>query len=68
MAEFVPPQSVGSFAFDASSIVLEDVIATVLNILVKAWPSVVSGGKVASHSGEDEITDVLRWEMETESL
>lgn len=66
MAEFIPPQSVGSFSFDATSIVLEDVISTILDIVVKAWPSVVAGGKVASHSKEDEITDVLRWEMDDE--
>src|SRR5438270_45901 len=34
--------------------------------MVKAWPFVVSRGKVSSRSGEDAITDVLRWEMDTE--
>jgi hypothetical protein len=66
VAEFIPPQSAGSFSFDASSIVLEDVISTVLDIVIKAWPTVVTGGRVASHSEEDEISDVLRWEMDNE--
>jgi hypothetical protein len=64
--EFLPPQSVGNFGFDAARLVLEDVVTTVLDIVVKAWPSVLSGGKVTSGSDEDEVTDVLRWEMDTE--
>jgi hypothetical protein len=66
VSEFIPPQSAGSFSFDASTIVLEDIIATILDIVVKAWPLVITRGKVASYSEEDEITDALRWEMDGE--
>ena len=68
MAEFSTSQSVGTFGRDAASLVLEDVVATVLNIVYHAWPHVVSGGKVGPGDEEDDITDVLRWEMDVEKL
>ena len=43
-------------------------VSTILDILAKAWPHVVASGKVTHESKEDDITDVLRWEMDTEKL
>jgi hypothetical protein len=66
VAEFLKPQSVGVFESQAASILLEDVVATILDITVKAWPAVAAGGKVGPQSHEDEISDELRWEMDAE--
>jgi hypothetical protein len=66
VTEILRPQSIGTFSFGAAHLVLEDVVTTVLDIVVKAWPAVVTGGKVKSDSHEDDITDVLRWEMDAE--
>jgi hypothetical protein len=46
--------------------ILEDIVATVLDITVKAWPRVCQSGKVTPKTKEDNITDRLRWEMKAE--
>lgn len=66
MPEFLPTAPVGSFDREAASLLLEDVVATILDIVVKAWPHVVSGQKVGPSSREDDISDELRWQMDSE--
>jgi len=63
--ELLKPPSVGTFG-TAGGPILEDIIATILDITVKAWPAVVSGGKVGPQSGEEDITDEFRWRMDAE--
>ena len=63
--EWLEPPSIGTFG-TAGGPILEDIIATILDITVKAWLAVVSGGKVDPQSGEDDITDELRWQMDAE--
>ncbi|RUL86994.1 hypothetical protein [Tautonia sociabilis] len=65
MNELIKPPSVGSFG-SAGELVLEDVITTILDITIKAWPRVVAGGKVSARSSEDDISDELRWQMDAE--
>jgi hypothetical protein len=63
--ELIKGSSVGSFG-TTGGLVLEDIITTILDITVKAWPGVIASGKVSAQSGEDEISDELRWQMDAE--
>jgi hypothetical protein len=63
--ELNKPPSVGTFG-TTGGLVLEDIVSTILDITIKAWPKVVSSGKVGPQSGEDDITDELRWQMDVE--
>jgi hypothetical protein len=63
--ELIKPPSIGTFG-TTGGLVLEDIVSTILDITVKAWPAVLAGGKVRPESGEDDITDELRWQMDAE--
>lgn len=65
MNDLIKPASVGTFG-TVGGLVLEDIITTILDITVKAWPGVTAGGKVTSRSSEDDISDELRWQMDAE--
>ena len=65
MDELIKPPSIGTFG-TTGGLVLEDIVSTILDITVKAWPAVLAGGKVRAESGEDDITDELRWQMDAE--
>ena len=65
MDELIKSPSVGTFG-TAGRLVLEDIVTTILDITVKAWLAVIARGMVGSQSGEDDITDELRWQMDAE--
>jgi hypothetical protein len=49
-----------------ASLIIEDVVATVLDIAVTAWPRLCQNKRVRPTDKEDDITDQLRWEMVAE--
>ncbi len=66
MSEFKTPMSVGQMSPTTTGLIIEDVVATVLDITVAAWPRVCEGRRVHPSDKEDDITDQLRWEMVAE--
>jgi hypothetical protein len=63
--ELIKPPSIGTFG-TTGRLILEDIVCTILDITVKAWPAVLASGNVRPESGEDDITDELRWQMDAE--
>lgn len=49
-----------------AGLIIEDVVATVLDITVAAWPRLRKSRRVGPSDKEDDITNRLRWEMEAE--
>jgi hypothetical protein len=49
-----------------AGLIIDDVVTTVLDIAVSAWPNVCQGGRVSPKAKEDDITDRFRWEMVAE--
>lgn len=66
MTDFKSPIGVGRFGTTIASVVIEDIITTVLDITVQAWPRLLASGRVSRDDHEDTITDRLRWEMDVE--
>ena len=50
----------------AADQIVEDVVATVLDITVAAWPHLCKSERVSPSDEEPDITDQLRWEMVAE--
>lgn len=65
MSEFRSAGRAGRIRREKAPAVSEDVVATVLEIIVAAWPQVCTTG-ISSTTSEDAITDKLRWEMVAE--
>ena len=66
VSDFKTPMSVGQISPATAGMIIEDVVATVLDITVAAWPHVCQSRQVVPTTKEDDITDRLRWEMEAE--
>ncbi len=66
MTDFKSPIGVGRFGTTIANVVIEDIITTVLDITVQAWPHLLASGQVSADDHEDAITDRLRWEMDAE--
>ena len=60
------PISVGQLNPTAADQIIQDVVATVLDITVAAWPHLRKSRCVGPSDKEDDITNRLRWEMEAE--
>ena len=65
MSDFRTRSRAGRIRPSHASPVTEDVVATVLAIIVGAWPRVCAAG-TSRITSEDAITDKLRWEMVAE--
>ncbi|MHC4399876.1 MAG: hypothetical protein ACYTG0_09370 [Planctomycetota bacterium] len=66
MSDFTTPISVGHMRPTTAILIIEDVVATVLDITVAAWPRLCESERVQPSDKEDEITDQLRWEVVAE--
>jgi len=66
VCDFKAPMSVGQISPATAGLILEDVVATLLNITVAAWPHLCQSKRVGPRNKEDDITDRLRWEMVAE--
>ena len=66
MSDFTTPISVGHMRPTTAGLIVEDVVATVLDITVAAWPRLCESRRVHPSDKEDHITDRLRWEMAAE--
>lgn len=66
MSDFKTPMSVGEMSPATADLIIEDVVATVLDITVAAWPHVCQSNRVGPTKKENDITDCLRWEMVAE--
>jgi hypothetical protein len=66
VGDFKVPISVGQIRPATKEEIVDDVLATVLDITVKAWPRLCQSKKVSPRAKEDDITDCLRWEMDAE--
>lgn len=60
------PMSVGQMIPATAGLIIEDVVATVLDITVAAWPHLRKSQCVGPLDKENDITNRLRWEMEVE--
>jgi hypothetical protein len=63
VSDFKSPMSVGQMSSATAGLIIEDVVATVLDITVTAWPHLCQKKRVRPTDKEDDITDQLRWEM-----
>jgi len=66
VSDFTTPISVGHMSPTTTGLIIEDVVATVLDITVKAWPRLCESQRVGPSDKEDDITDQLRWKMVAE--
>ena len=66
MSDFTTPISLGHISPTTAGLIIEDVVATVLDITVAAWPHLRESQRVHPSDKEDDITDRLRWEMVAE--
>ncbi len=66
MSDFTTPINVGQMRPTTASLIIEDVVATVLDITVAAWPRLCKSLRVQPSDKEPDITDQLRWEMVAE--
>jgi hypothetical protein len=66
VTDFKAPIAVGQFDTTTTSVFMQDVVATVLDITVHAWPHLLASGRVCVEDHEDAITDRLRWELDAE--
>jgi hypothetical protein len=63
VSDFKSPISVGQISPKTVSLIIEDVVATVLDLITMAWPCIRQDKRVQPTDKEDDITDQLRWEM-----
>jgi len=63
VGDFKTPMSVGQMSPTTAGLIIEDVVATVLDITAAAWPHLCRSKRVSPTDKEDSITDRLRWEM-----
>jgi len=66
VSDFKTPMSVGRMSPVTADLIIEDVVLTVLDITVKAWPHLCQDKHVSPKDKEDDISDRLRWEMAAE--
>ena len=66
MSDFKSATSVGQMSPTTTNLIIEDVVATVLDIAVTAWPRLCQNKRVRPTDKEDDMTDQLRWEMVAE--
>ena len=66
MSDFKTPISVGALSASTADQILEDVVATVLDIAVTAWPRVCQCTRITCDSAENDITNQFRWKMVAE--
>ena len=66
MSDFTTPINVGHISPTTAGLIIEDVVATVLDITVAAWPHLCESQTVDPTDNENDITDRLRWEMVAE--
>ena len=66
MDDFKTPMSVGQMSPATVGPIIEDVVATVFDIITAAWPRLCRNKKIGPTDKEDYITDQLRWEMDAE--
>jgi hypothetical protein len=66
VGDFKTPMCVGQLSPTTASPIIEDVVSTVLDIAVAAWPHLCRSRRVGPTAKEDNITDRLRWEMVAE--
>lgn len=66
MSDFKTPLSVGHISPATAGLIIEEVVATVFDITVAAWPRLCESKRASPRAKEDEITDLLRWEMVAE--
>ncbi len=66
VSDFKTPISAGHMSPTTAGPIIEDVVATVLDITVAAWPRLCKSQRVGPSDKEDDITDQLRWEMVAE--
>jgi hypothetical protein len=66
VSDFKRPIGFGRMSPPVASLIIEDVVATVLDITVAAWPHLCEKKYVSPSDKEDHITDQLRWEMVSE--
>jgi len=66
VSDFTKPIRVGQMHPATAGLIIEDVVATVLDITVAAWPRLCESQRVSPSDKEDDITDQLRWEMVSE--
>ena len=66
VSDFKAPVAIGQLHQTTASVIIEDVVATVLDITVKAWPYLCQAQRVSKQDHEDAISDQLRWEMDAE--
>lgn len=63
MSDFKTPLSVGQISPMTATQLIEDIVATVLDITVEAWLRLCKQKRVQATDIENDITDQLRWEM-----
>jgi hypothetical protein len=66
VGDFKTPMCVGQMNPTTAGPIIEDVVATVLDVTVAAWPHLCQSKRVVPTNKEDTITDQLRWEMVAE--
>ena len=66
MNDFKTPMSVGQMSPATAGLIIEDVVTTVLDITVTAWPHLCEGRGISRTAKENDITNRLRWEMVAE--
>ncbi|MCH7728455.1 MAG: hypothetical protein IH991_18545 [Planctomycetes bacterium] len=66
MSDFKTPLSVGRISPMTAAWLIEDIVATVLDITVEAWVCLCKQERVQATDIENDITDRLRWEMSRE--
>jgi hypothetical protein len=66
VSDFKTPIGVGALSSSTANQIVEDVVATVLDIAVTAWPRVCDHADITPNSPEDDITDCFRWKMVAE--
>jgi len=66
VSDFKKPMSVGQMSPATAGLIIEDVVVTVLDIIVAAWPRLCQSRRILPKAKEDDITDHLRWEMVAE--
>ena len=64
--EISESQSAGAGKANSPKLILEATIATIMDIVVKAWPEVVNSSDIGPQSHENHITDKFRWKMVAE--
>ncbi len=66
VSDFKTPMSAGQMSPTTAGQIIEDVVATVLDITVAAWARLCESQRARPSDKEDDITDQLRWKMVAE--